>query len=138
MAAFARNVWMVSSDYYGTPLDKLPIMSGLKTLTDFKLIITYLTADMAVRQLYSTYKVPMILGGRAVMIPGQMPYFTSGQLVSILNDAVGAAEYEVLLQQRGYGLTFLDGLTTVAMLMIGVIILTNVIYHANRRTTLDR
>ena len=135
MSAFAKGIkQVVSKDYYGTPISDLPMMKNINVAEDFKLVITFVYIEEYIRQFNNPYKLPIILGGRAIMISGQMAYVSTGQIVSILNDAIGAAEYEVLLNTVGYGRTFLDAMTVVLIYAILLVVLANVSYLLSKRT----
>lgn len=141
MASFAANIQgTVSTDYYGTPLEKIPMMKNIKSAKDIALIIDFTEVDQVIRQFNTPYKTPIILGGRAVMMPAQIPYVATGQLVGILNDMAGGAEYERLMGVRGMSSGFLDSLGMAQILVLMIVLLSNIIYlwnHSLKRSSAE-
>ncbi|HET9235112.1 MAG TPA: hypothetical protein VFP10_13315, partial [Candidatus Eisenbacteria bacterium] len=90
-------------DYYGTPLDSLPLMhSGgvngapIDKLSDTKLLVNisigYPGTREWVQQVRGRYQMKMVSGCAAVSAPEYFPYVQSGQLSGLLGGLSGAAE----------------------------------------------
>lgn len=93
-------------DYYGTPIDSLPIMTEVRNYRDISMIITMSTGDPGWRQwlLYaqSRYGARLGIGVTAVSAADVYPYVETGQVTGLLAGMKGASEYETMIQKKGY------------------------------------
>ncbi|HET9950929.1 MAG TPA: hypothetical protein VFS09_03950 [Candidatus Eisenbacteria bacterium] len=92
------------TDVNGRPLAEFPIMHGLKSIRDVKLVFTAATGligEYWITQVHSQIGTPVIIGPTAVSAPKYYAFINSGQLVGMLGGMKGAAEYELLLA-RGH------------------------------------
>ena len=92
------------TDVSGRPLSEFPIMRGLKSIRDVKLVFTAATGligEYWITQVHSQIGTPVIIGPTAVSAPKYYAFINSGQLVGMLGGMKGAAEYELLLS-RGH------------------------------------
>jgi hypothetical protein len=94
----------VTVDFYGTPIDELPIMNGVNTATDFDLVFdseTDLTLmDGFVRQVSATYegvKLAMAASGGQFLEP-YYPDQVQGLMYPLPQ---AGAEYEILIKSPG-------------------------------------
>jgi hypothetical protein len=128
MAQSIRGIYTV--DNYGTPLNQIPIMQNIDKAEDFKMILVLADAGgadtWAVRQWTIPHGVPE--GGTPISIeyPTIIPYFQSGLVVGMTNGIRGGAEYELLIGVPGTGLQNTDVLSTVHLLMVGLVIFGNI------------
>ena len=130
-------------DYYGTPLDSLPLMKSTGNYKDISLIITLSTGDPGWRQwlLYaqSRYGARLGVGVTAVSAADVYPYVETGQVTGLLAGMKGASEYETLVQQKGYAEGIfrasqgMDAQSLGHLLIMIFIILGNVGYFYMRR-----
>jgi len=91
------------TDVNGTPLAQIPMMQGLKSLRQVKLVFTAATGligEWWITQVHSQIGIPVIIGPTAVSAPKYYAFLNSGQLVGMLGGMKGAAEYEKLLRGR--------------------------------------
>lgn len=91
------------TDVNGTPLSQIPIMRGLRSIRQVKLVFTVATGVIGeywITQVHSQVGTPVIIGPTAVSAPKYYAYLNAGQLVGMLGGMKGAAEYESLLRQR--------------------------------------
>jgi hypothetical protein len=90
-------------DNRGTPLDELPLTSGINNLEDFELLVSISAGFPGLKEWVqyasSPLGVPLAVGATAVQAPQAYPYIP-GQMLGILAAIKGAAEYEVLLGNR--------------------------------------
>lgn len=134
-AAFATSLRKVLTvDFGGKTLDQLPIMKGVNTLADFKLVIHIGMAEDPVRQYYTPFKIPLIVGVYGMMGPHYIPYLEAGQLAGMIVGLRGAAEYEYLVGFVGEGLMGSDALSMTHLLVAVFVILGNVFYLYSTRT----
>jgi len=141
-----REVFPV--DYYGTPLDSLPLMhSGLNgkpidKLNDTKLLVNisigYPGTKEWVQQVRSRFNLPMISGCAAVSAPEYFPYVQSGQLSGLLGGLAGAAEYEEMIDRPGWGVTGMAAQSLAHVTIVLLIVLGNFVYFWNRRQGVSR
>jgi len=129
-AAFATSLRKVISVDFVTnkPLDDLPIMKGVNTLADFKLVIHIGMAEDPVRQYYTPFKIPLLVGVYGMMGPHYIPYLDTGQLSGMIVGLRGAAEYESMVGFVGEGLLATDALSMTHLLVAILVVLGNVYY----------
>ena len=123
-------------DYYGTPLDSLPVMKGIKNFYNVKGVIDLTagnTADMWLVDGNGRYGFPLAIGITGVMAADYYQYLQSGQLFGIIPGVKGAAEYEELIKIPGEGKTQQAYQVVAHTVIILFIILSNVAYFATRR-----
>ncbi len=123
-------------DYYGVPLDSLPIMKGIKNFYNVKGVIDITagnTADMWLTDGNGRYGVQLAIGITGVMASNYYQYLQSGQLFGIIPGIKGAAEYESLIKKPGEGMTQAAYQVVAHTVIILFIILSNVAYFATRK-----
>ncbi len=123
-------------DYYGTPLDSIPMMKGVRNYNDIAMVLTInATSGIDSWIIYGQgrYKFPLGLGSAAVMATNYYQYVQSGQLFGILSGLRGAAEYEILVQKGTVARKGMDVQSVAHALIVVFIILGNVTYLVERR-----
>ncbi len=97
-AAFPRDIM-------GRPVSAYPIMRAVRDYSSFPLLISlsagYPGTKEWVQQVQARFHVRMIAGVTAVSAPEYYPYLQSGQLLGLIGGMAGAAEYELLMGERG-------------------------------------
>ncbi len=133
------------NDYYGTPVDRLPLLAAKKpgggwsidNFKDVKLIVNisagYPGTKEWVQQVRSRYDIPIVAGVTAVSAPEYYPYVQSGQLSGLLGGLAGAAEYEQLIDRPAWATTGMSAQSLGHVTIIVLIILGNLVYYLNRR-----
>jgi hypothetical protein len=132
------------NDYYGTPVDSLPLMSHggpnggpIDKLGDTKLLVNisvgYPGTKEWVQQVRGRYEIPIVAGCAAVSAPEYYPYVQSGQLSGLLGGLSGAAEYEQLINKPGWGTTGMAAQSLSHATIAVLILLGNFVYFWNRR-----
>lgn len=129
-------------DYYGHPLDSLPMMQEVERLRDipFMVAISAGTPGFADWLLYaqSRYGLRVGAGVTAVSAADAYPYLQSGQLTGLLAGMKGAAEYEVLVARNGYSTAYMpavaamDSQSLAHLVILVLVILGNVAFFASR------
>ena len=138
------------ADVRGTPLAQIPIMKGLHSLHDVKVVVTIATGligEYWITQAHQQSGVPVIVGPTAVGAPKYFAYLNAGQLVGMLSGMKGAAEYEKLLAARYPELDKLykttrfftatkgmDAQTVTHAIIIVFILIGNIAYLSHRAT----
>lgn len=120
------------ADYFGTPIDELPLMKKVKNYNDIGLVVTLSGStfpDAWVAYAHERYGQKLAAGVTAVMAADYYPYLQTGQLVGLLGGLKGAAEYEKLIKRPGNGLKGMDAQTIIHLFVVLMIILGNVAYY---------
>ena len=126
----------VRQDIKGTPIEKVPAMSGVEDIHDVGLLVDFTGSGIwidYVRLVYGPYKVPVGVGCTAVVGPELFPYLDSEQLVGQLFGMKGAAEYEEMNQYYDKGDQAMPSLSFAHFLIIALIIISNVGYFWARK-----
>jgi hypothetical protein len=136
----------VKVDIHSTPLGKLPVMEGIQTAKDIRLLIditpsaTYNPYIQFVQGPYNT-NLKMGIACTSVMAPEAYNYFDSKQIAGLVPGLTGATEYEARYARqydptitRGSQVTrFSNSLSFAHLLIIFFIILGNVAMLLERR-----
>jgi len=124
------------TDNSGTPLSKLPMMKHIKNYNDIKFIFVVSDngiVDYWISIVNAQYGIPVGSGVTAVMAPKFYSYIGSKQMTGLLGGMKGAAEYEILVKERGMAVKGMTMQSLVHLLIIGLVILGNVAFFASRR-----
>lgn len=130
------------TDYYGVPIDSLPMMYGIKNYSDISLVVDISGSSSPESWLMygqEKYSVNVGLGCTAVSAPSYYAFLQSGQFVGMMGGMKGAAEYEELLARKGYpagkrpATTGMDSQSFAHLLIILLVILGNIGYFVVRR-----
>ena len=136
VSAVARDIQKAFPlDYYGTPIETLPIMNNIHSATDFTVIVTPTIGGPG--DLIQQIQVPF--GTRIVIITGELqrnlnwPYIQSGQVSQYLVGLSGAAQYEQLIGVKLGASVPVDVLSLGALYAAGLVILGNIYYLYSKR-----
>ena len=143
MRAFGQDMHTAApADFWGTPIDQLPMMANIRTAEDVDLLISIESgtpgAPEWVRQWWSVYGTPMIVAIVAVGAPELVPLRQAGQILALLPGVRAAAEYEKLIGRPGLGTSQADALSTSHILVIIFVIIGNIAYFNLRMRGLRR
>lgn len=133
ISSFAQDIYKVfPKDVRGSASESIPIMKGIKTAADFKLITEFATGIPGpaewIRQVQTRYKVPLASGVVTVMGPQSEPYYQSGQLVGLLSGLRSAAEYEIAMKQPGRATAAMDAQSMGHVAIVLFVFLGNLVY----------
>ena len=123
-------------DYYGTPLDSLPMMKNVKNYKDTKLVLTINATsgvDYWIIYGHERYGFPLAIGVTAVMAADYYSYLNSGQIVGIIGGLKGAAEYEKLIGQGDLATMGMNIQSFVHLVIVLFIVTGNVGYLMTRK-----
>lgn len=123
-------------DYYGTPLDSMSVMQGVKNFYDVKGVIEITggsTADFWIIYGNGRYGFPLALGLTGVMSADYYQYLQSGQIFGIIPGVKGAAEYESLVGFPGEGMSQMPYQVIAHIVILSFIVISNVAYFATRK-----
>ena len=125
------------SDFRGTPVSQLPLMSKVNNLASVKLLVNisagYPGTKEWVQQTQSRFRLKIISGCTAVSAPEYYAYLQSGQLLGLLGGMAGAAEYEKMMGIIGSATKGMDAQSSVHLLVMFCIVLGNLAHWAARR-----
>ena len=123
------------TDYYGTPIDSIPIMQGTKNFDQCKLVIDMAAgnvAEMWITYGHGNYGVPLALAVTGVMGADMYPYLGSGQIFGLAAGLLGAAQIEKLCDNPGRAMDGMRIQLFAHILIILFIVMGNVGYLATR------
>jgi len=124
------------TDYYGTPIDKIPMMQDIHNYSNVRGVISLVggnVADMWIQYGNAKYGFPLALGVTGVMASDYYPYLQSGQIFGLIPGVKGAAEYEQLLGRKGAGSRGMPYQVITHLLVLTFMVITNVAYVTQRR-----
>ena len=141
---------LYTADVAGTSLDDIPMTQDLKSIQEMDLILNVSAGTPGTKewvQYASTpYGIPTAGGCTGVQATLLYPYYPN-QLMGLLGAIKGAAEYEAALAEKypryaapefNEGLRRMSPQLVAHLLMVGLIMLGNVIYFAQRRRGVAR
>lgn len=118
-------------DYYGTPLDSLPMMREVRNYDDVKGVIELSAGNITeawIAYANGRYRVPVAIGVTGVMAAEYYPYLQSGQIFGLMGGMKGAAEYEALTGRPGEASNGMPIQTVAHSLIVVLILMGNVGY----------
>jgi hypothetical protein len=126
-------------DYFGTPLDEIPMLEGIRNLQDLEMIVAvsagYPGIKEWIQQISTRYEIVIGGGVTAVSGPEMYPYIQSRQLVGLLSGMKGAAEYEQLVKRPGLGISGMVAQSSVHVMVVIFIVFANIVYFLEKRRT---
>lgn len=124
------------NDYYGQPLDSLPMMRGVLNYDDIACVIDLSggnITDYWISYGQNRFNFPLALGLTGVMTAQYYPYLGSGQVFGIMGGLLGAAQYEQLADNAGLAKDGMRVQLYAHMVIILFIVVGNVGYFMSRR-----
>lgn len=122
----------VPTDFYGTPLNQIKMLQGIKGAADFEMLISLTpSGDVAIgwiRQWVTPYGVKYLNVVLAMMMPTIEPYYP--EQVKALVGADKGGEYEFLIGKPGAGIKKADSFSLGHLMVITLIILANLAYFS--------
>lgn len=128
-------------DYKGRPLSSFPVMHGVKNIYDIGVIVEITpvsSLDQLLQLVQGVNHTPVVYVPTAVQAPESYPYLQSHQISGIVTGIKGAGDFEKLLGMRDFGTQASTALSMVYALIILLIIVGNVGYHAARRSRISQ
>ncbi len=124
------------TDYYGTPLDSIPIMRGVANYDQLRTVISITgsnVADYWISYGQGRYNFPLALGLTGVSASDFYPFLNSGQLYGLMGGLLGAAQYEQLADNPGPAKDGMRIQVFAHLVIIGFIVLGNIGFFLSRR-----
>lgn len=126
----------VGFDIHHNPVASLPVMQGIKTARDIKLLLDVTPSDTYnsyIKFLQGPYQVPLGVAPTSVMAPEAYNRLDSGQVIGIMPGLQGAVEYEQKLGISGKATQASLSLSAAHFLIIFFILMGNVAMLLERR-----
>ena len=123
-------------DYYGTPLDSLPLMKGVRNYSNCAMIVNINATsgvDYWINYAHTRYQAPLAIGVTAVMATDYYAFLSSGQIFGLIGGLKGAAEYEKLIGHPDFATKGMDVQSIAHSVIVLFIIIGNVAYFASRK-----
>ncbi|MBU0984271.1 MAG: hypothetical protein KKA42_10410, partial [candidate division Zixibacteria bacterium] len=124
------------SDYYGTPLDSVPMMKGVINYDQVACVVDLSggnITDAWISYGQGRFNFPLALGLTGVMTAQYYPYLGSGQVFGIMGGLLGAAQYEEMADNAGLAKDGMRPQLYAHMVIILFIVAGNVGYFWDRR-----
>jgi len=124
------------TDYYGAPLDSLPMMDGVRNYDDVKGIIDIGGSNITeywINYANGRYKAKVALGVTGVMTADYYPFLQSGQVFGILGGLKGASEYERLTKREGEATEGMSIQTVAHLVVIAFILIGNIGFFMSKK-----
>lgn len=118
------------------PLASMPVMKGVRSLTDAGVIVEIGASanfDYWFQFVVTSVKAPFGYGPTSVMAPELYSYIDSGQLVGMMFGIKGAAEYEKLLDIKGFTTRAIGPVSLALILLFVLIAMGNTGMYMTRR-----
>ena len=123
-------------DYYGTPLDSLPMMRGVHNYDDIAGAVNVSgtnSTDYWISYGQGRFGFPLAIGVTGVSTAQYYPYLGSGQIFGIMGGMLGAAEYEELADNPGNAKDAMRIQLAAHIVIILFVVIGNVGYFMNKR-----
>ncbi|HUV31105.1 MAG TPA: hypothetical protein VMY05_08475 [Acidobacteriota bacterium] len=124
------------NDYYGTPLDSIPMMQGVLNYDDVACVIDVSggnITDYWISYGQNRFNFPLALGLTGVMTAQYYPFLGSGQVFGIMGGLLGAAQYEELADNPGLAKDGMRVQLYAHMVIILFIIVGNIGFFMDKR-----
>jgi hypothetical protein len=130
-----RGIYPV--DFYGTPLDSIPILRGVNSYKQIALMVNLSgssATDYWIQFAQGRFHEPLVVGCTAVMATDYYPYLSSKQILGLIGGMKGAAEYERLIDVIGDARRGMDAQSLVHLIVVGLVITGNAALFWSRRS----
>jgi hypothetical protein len=126
------------TDYSNQPTKDLAVLKDVKTLRDVNYVVSLAAGTTGIETWYvfgkDKYKFELGGGCTGVIAPGLYPLLRSGQINGLIGGLRGAAEYEVLVGQKGRAVAGMDAQSATHVAIIVLVILCNTFYLMLRKS----
>jgi hypothetical protein len=124
------------ADYYGTPLEEIPLMKGVINYDQIACVISLAAgniADMWISDGQGRYNFKLAFGLTGVMGADYYPYLSSRQIFGIMAGQHGAAQYEKLADNTGMAKDGMRIQLLAHWLIVLFIVIGNIGFFVSRR-----
>ena len=127
---------MYPVDFYGTPLDSIPVLRGINSYKGIALMVNLSgssATDYWIQFAQGRFHEPLVVGCTAVMATDYYPYLSSKQILGLIGGMKGAAEYERLMDVVGDARRGMDAQSLVHLIVVALVIVGNGALFLSRR-----
>ncbi|MFH1374583.1 MAG: hypothetical protein ABII79_12385 [bacterium] len=124
------------TDYYGAPLDSLPMMQGVQNYDQVACVVDLSAGNITdawISYGQGRFYFPLALGLTGVMGADYYPYLNSKQIFGLMAGLYGAAQYEELADNPGLAKDGMRIQVYAHLVIIFFILLGNIGYFVSRR-----
>jgi len=135
MSNWCKEIRSVNpNDWWGTPLDDLPVMQGINDITDIDLVLQIESGGcgVVINQVVVPYNTPFLTVSIANNVPGNLPLLDSGLMTAQLGGIRGGAELEQLTNEIGVGNVNITAISTTHLAIIALMVIANITYYARK------
>lgn len=122
-------------DYYGTPLDSIPMMHGVNNYDQVACVISLSSGNISdawISYGQGRFNFKLFFGCTGVQTAQYYPYIGSGQLGGIMGGMLGAAQYESYADNPGRAMEAMKVQLPAHIVIILFIIMGNIGFFATR------
>lgn len=129
---------MAYTEIGGGRLDSFEITRNFTSVKQADLIVcisnvTPSPGQSIIRMISIPTGIPVVMGTASISVPGEMPYYASGQYKGLLAGLRGAAEYELLADYPGSAILGMDAQSAAHFLVIALIAIGNIGFFLSRK-----
>src|SRR6267143_83785 len=127
---------MYPVDFYGTPLDSIPILRGVNSYRQMAMVVNLSgssATDYWIQFAQGRFHAPLVVGCTAVMATDYYPYLSSRQILGLIGGMKGAAEYERMIDTVGDARRGMDAQSLVHLIIVMLVIVGNGALFLSRR-----
>ena len=131
---------MYPVDFYGTPLDSIPVTRGVNSYRQMAMVINLSgssATDYWIQFAQGRFHAPLVVGCTAVMATDYYPYLSSRQILGLIGGMKGAAEYERMIDTVGDARRGMDAQSLVHLIIVMLVIVGNAALFLSRRSGED-
>ena len=135
MSNWCKDIRSVNPiDWWGTPLDDLPVMQGINDVSDLDLVLQIESGGVGVviNQVVVPYNTPYLAISIANNVPGNLPLLDAGLITGMLAGIRGGAEMEQLMGYSGVGNTNITAISTTHLTIIAFMVIANITYYIRK------
>jgi hypothetical protein len=132
---------MYPVDFYGTPLDSIPVTRGVNSYRQMAMVINLSgssATDYWIQFAQGRFHAPLVIGCTAVMATDYYPYLSSKQILGLVGGMKGAAEYERLIDVVGDARRGMDAQSMVHLIVALLVIVGNLALFISKRAGEDQ
>ncbi len=124
------------TDYHGHRTRDLEVLKGVQSLKDVTYVVSLAAGTTGIESWYvfgkDKYRFELGGGCTGVIAPGLYPLLRSGQINGLIGGLRGAAEYEVLIGEKGLAVAGMDAQSVTHVVIVMLVMLCNVFYFLRR------
>jgi len=138
IAAFAQDIQKTfPTDVKGMDTAGMPLLQGIKSARDVAMVISMAGGSPGpaewIRQAGQPYGTTIAGIVTTVMVPPNLAYVQSKQMIALLYGLRGAAEYELLVGRPGSGLAGMGSQSAAAVFILAAVAVGNVLRYVSKR-----